>query len=88
LTRAVAEALAKHAENLAAELDKQVDLELGLKERAMGALHERLARAPKGTRLLTQRPHLRPSPSPTTISARFMTRSGQLRVCRMNSTTV
>jgi hypothetical protein len=40
LTRAVAEALTNHAENLAAELDKQVDLELGLKERAMGALHE------------------------------------------------
>jgi hypothetical protein len=40
LTRAIAEALANHNENLAAELDKQVDLEFGLKERGMGALHE------------------------------------------------
>jgi hypothetical protein len=40
LTRAVSEALASDAENLAAELDRQVDLEIGLKERAMGALHE------------------------------------------------
>ncbi len=40
LTRDIAEAIANRAENLAAELDKQVDLELGLKERAMGALHE------------------------------------------------
>ena len=40
LTRAVAEALANGNEDLAAELDKQVDLELGMKERAMGALHQ------------------------------------------------
>ena len=40
LTRAIADALANGNENVAAELDKQVDLELGLKERAMGALHE------------------------------------------------
>ena len=40
LTRAVAEALANGNENFAAELDKQVDLELGKKERAMGALHQ------------------------------------------------
>ena len=40
LTRAIAEALANRNENLAAELDKQVDLELGLKERGMGALHQ------------------------------------------------
>ena len=40
LTRAVAEALANKNENLAAELDRQVDLELGLKERGMGALHQ------------------------------------------------
>ena len=40
LTRAIAEALANKNENLAAELDKQVDLELGLKERGMGALHQ------------------------------------------------
>jgi hypothetical protein len=40
LTRAVAEALANGNENLAAELDKQVDLELGMKERGMGALHQ------------------------------------------------
>jgi hypothetical protein len=40
LTRAVAEALANGDENFAAELDKQVDLEFGKKERAMGALHQ------------------------------------------------
>jgi hypothetical protein len=40
LARAVAEALANGNENFAAELDKQVDLELGKKERAMGALHQ------------------------------------------------
>jgi hypothetical protein len=40
LTRAIAEALAKGHENFAAELDKQVDVELGKKERAMGALHQ------------------------------------------------
>ena len=36
----IAESIANRNENTAAELDKQVDLELGLKERAMGALHE------------------------------------------------
>jgi hypothetical protein len=40
LTRSIAEALANGNEDMAADLDKQVDLELGLKERAMGALHE------------------------------------------------
>ena len=40
LTRAIAEALANGNENVAAEMDKQVDLELGKKERAMGALHQ------------------------------------------------
>jgi hypothetical protein len=40
LARAVAEALANGNENFATELDKQVDLELGKKERAMGALHQ------------------------------------------------
>jgi hypothetical protein len=40
LTRTIAEALASGNENFAAELDKEVDLELGRKERAMGALHE------------------------------------------------
>jgi hypothetical protein len=40
LTRSIAQALANGNENLAAELDKQVDLELGAKERGMGALHE------------------------------------------------
>jgi len=40
LTHSIAEALANGNENTAAELDKQVDLELGRKERAMGALHE------------------------------------------------
>jgi len=40
LTRAIAEALAKGNDNLAAELDKQVDLEFGFKERGMGALHQ------------------------------------------------
>jgi hypothetical protein len=36
----IAEAIANRNENTAAELDKQVDLELGFKERAMGALQE------------------------------------------------
>jgi len=40
LTRAIADALASGEEDRAADLDKQVDLELGLKERAMGALEE------------------------------------------------
>jgi hypothetical protein len=40
LTRAIAEALANGNENIAADMDKQVDLELGKKERAMGALHQ------------------------------------------------
>ena len=40
LSRAVAEALANRSENLAAELDKQLDLEYGEKERAMGALYQ------------------------------------------------
>src|SRR5258708_2066715 len=40
LTRDIAEGLAKGHENLAAELDKQVDLEIGAKERGMGALHQ------------------------------------------------
>jgi hypothetical protein len=40
LARRIAEALANRNENTAAELDKQVDLELGLKERGMGALQE------------------------------------------------
>ena len=40
LTRAVAEALKNKNENLAAQLDKEVDLELGRKERSMGALHQ------------------------------------------------
>ena len=43
LTRAIAEALANGNENFAAELDKQVDAELGKKERAMGALHQHRA---------------------------------------------
>jgi hypothetical protein len=40
LTRDVAAALAAKDEDLATKLDKEVDLELGLKERAMGALHQ------------------------------------------------
>lgn len=40
LTRSIAEAVATGSENATAELDKQVDAEFGLKERAMGALHE------------------------------------------------
>ena len=40
LTRATAEALANGNENFAAELDKQVDVEFGRKERAMGALQQ------------------------------------------------
>jgi hypothetical protein len=40
LTRAIADALANGNENTAAEMDKQVDVELGKKERAMGALHQ------------------------------------------------
>jgi hypothetical protein len=43
LTRAIAEAIGNGNENLAAQLDKQVDSEFGLKERAMGALHEHRA---------------------------------------------
>ena len=38
LTRTIAEALASGNEHFAAELDKEVDLELGRKERGMGAL--------------------------------------------------
>jgi hypothetical protein len=41
LTRTIAEALANGNESFAAELDKEVDLELGRKERGMGALHQR-----------------------------------------------
>jgi hypothetical protein len=40
LTHGIVEAIGTGSENLAAELDKQVDLEWGMKERAMGALHE------------------------------------------------
>lgn len=40
LTRGIAEALKNHDGIFAAELDKQVDLEFGLKERGMGALHQ------------------------------------------------
>jgi hypothetical protein len=40
LTRDALEARANRNENLAAELDKQVDLELWLAERNMGALHQ------------------------------------------------
>ena len=40
LTRSIAEALANGNESFTAELDKEVDLELGLKERGMGALHQ------------------------------------------------
>ena len=40
LTRATAEALRNGNENFAAELDKQVDIEFGKKERAMGALQQ------------------------------------------------
>jgi len=40
LARSVAEALAIGDEDRAAELDKQIDLELGMKERAMGAIHQ------------------------------------------------
>ena len=40
LSRATAEALAAGSEGLAAELDKEVELELGVKERAMGALYQ------------------------------------------------
>jgi hypothetical protein len=40
LTRSIAEALANGNESFAAELDKEVDLEFGLKERGMGALHQ------------------------------------------------
>ena len=40
LTRTIAEALANGNEHFAAELDKEVDLELGRKERGMGALHQ------------------------------------------------
>jgi hypothetical protein len=40
LSRATAEALAAGSEGLALEIDKEVELELGMKERAMGALHQ------------------------------------------------
>lgn len=40
LTRSIADALTNGDEDSASELDKQVDLEFGRKERAMGALHE------------------------------------------------
>jgi hypothetical protein len=40
LMRAISEAIANRSENTVAELDKQVDLEFGLKERAIGALQE------------------------------------------------
>jgi len=40
LTRVTAEALRTGNENFAPELDKQVDIEFGKKERAMGALHQ------------------------------------------------
>jgi hypothetical protein len=40
LTREIAEALSKGSESYAAELDREVDMELGKKERAMGALHQ------------------------------------------------
>jgi len=40
LTRSIAEALANGNEILAAELDKEVDLELGRKERGVGALRQ------------------------------------------------
>jgi hypothetical protein len=48
LSRAVAEALANGNENFAAELDRQVDVELGKKERAMGGPTS----TPKRARLL------------------------------------
>ena len=35
----IARAVENNLENLVTELDKQVDLEFGMKERAMGALH-------------------------------------------------
>ena len=40
LTQAVSAALANGSNNVAAELDRQVDLEFGMKERGMGALHQ------------------------------------------------
>ncbi len=40
LMRAISEAIANRSENSAAELDKHVDLEFGMKERAIGALQE------------------------------------------------
>jgi hypothetical protein len=40
LMQNIAEALESGGDNLAAELDKEVDREFGLKERAMGALQE------------------------------------------------
>jgi hypothetical protein len=40
LSRATAEAVANQNENLVRELDKQVESELGSKERALGALRE------------------------------------------------
>ena len=40
LMRAVSDAITNRNENTAAELDRQVDLEFGLKELAIGALQE------------------------------------------------
>jgi hypothetical protein len=40
LARATSEALAHGNTGLASELDKEVEVELGVKERAMGALHQ------------------------------------------------
>ena len=40
LTRNISQALTDGNESLAASLDKEVDLELGRKERGMGALYE------------------------------------------------
>jgi hypothetical protein len=40
LSRATAEAVANRNENLTRELDKQVEEEIGAKERALGALRE------------------------------------------------
>jgi hypothetical protein len=40
LTRSIPDALTNGDEDSASELDKQVDLEFGRKERAMGAFHE------------------------------------------------
>jgi len=40
LSRATAEAIANEAENLVRELDKQVEREIGAKERCLGALRQ------------------------------------------------